>query len=68
MTFSRSRLGLVAKPRFYLYLNTGTFARSNGKVSNRKKKPKLGWVGGLEEYRDRYTALELEKKALEWRH
>jgi hypothetical protein len=32
------------------------------KVSKRKKKPKLDWVGGLKEYRDQYTALELEKK------
>ena len=67
MVFSRSLLGLTAKPRFYLYLNTGTFARSDGKVSNRKKKPKLDWSGGLEEYRDQYTALELQKKAMEWR-
>ena len=67
MTFSRSRLGLAARPRFYLYLNTGTFARSKGKVSNRKKKPKLNWVGDLKEYRDEYTALELQKKTLDWR-
>ena len=37
------------------------------KVSQQKKKPKLDWIGGLEEYRDQYTALELEKKALDWR-
>ncbi len=37
------------------------------KVVHRKKKPKLDWIGGLEEYRDRYTALELQKKTLEWR-
>jgi hypothetical protein len=37
------------------------------KVSNRKKKPKLDWIGGLKEYRDQYTSLELQKKALEWR-
>lgn len=67
MVFSRSPLGLAAKPRFYLYLNNGTFARSNGKVSNRRKKPKLDWVGDLKEYRDQYTALELQKKALDWR-
>ena len=36
-------------------------------VSKRKKKPKLDWIGGLEEYRDQYTALELQKKTLEWR-
>ena len=37
------------------------------KVSKRKKKPKLDWIDGLKEYRDQYTALELQKKALEWR-
>ena len=37
------------------------------KVSKRKQKPKLDWIGGLKEYRDQYTALELQKKALEWR-
>ena len=37
------------------------------KVSKRKKKPKLNWAGGLKEYRDQYTALELQKEALDWR-
>ena len=32
------------------------------KVSKRKKKPKLDWIDGLKEYRDQYTALELQKK------
>ena len=36
------------------------------KELRRKKKPKLDWVGGLKEYRDRYTALELQKEALNW--
>ena len=25
------------------------------------------WAGGLEEFKSRYTSLELQKKALEWR-
>ncbi len=35
----------------------------------RKKGRKLrqDWAGALKEYRDRYTSLELQKKALEWR-
>ena len=37
------------------------------KVSKRKKKPKLDWIGGLEEYRDQYTTLELQRKSLDWR-
>lgn len=36
------------------------------KVSKRKKKLKLDWAGGLKEYRDQYTALELQKKTLDW--
>ena len=27
----------------------------------------LAWAGGLREYRDQYTSLELQHKALEWR-
>ena len=27
----------------------------------------LAWAGGLREYRDKYTSLELQHKALEWR-
>ncbi len=38
------------------------------KDANQKKKPKLDWVGGLEEYCGQYTALELQKKTLEWRN
>ena len=37
------------------------------KVSKPKKRLKLDWIGGLKEYREQYTALELQKKALEWR-
>ena len=37
------------------------------KKPKQKKKFKLDWAGGLKEYRDKYTALELQKKALEWR-
>lgn len=37
------------------------------KVNKTKKKPKLDWIGGLKEYRDQYTALDLQEKALEWR-
>lgn len=28
---------------------------------------KQDWAGGLEQFRDQYTALELQHKALEWR-
>lgn len=34
-----------------------------------RKGPRLrqDWGGGLEEYRRQYSALELQKKAMEWR-
>ena len=32
----------------------------------RKGKLSLTWAGALREYRDRYTSLDLQKKALEW--
>ena len=34
---------------------------------NSGQKLKLTWAGGLREFRDKYTSLELQKKALEWR-
>ena len=37
------------------------------KKSNRKKHPKFEWIGGLKTYREQYTSLELQKKAIDWR-
>jgi hypothetical protein len=31
----------------------------------KRKKLSLTWVGGLKEYRDKFTSLDLQKKALE---
>lgn len=31
-----------------------------------KKKPTLSWAGELSEFKDRYTSVELQHKALEW--
>ena len=31
------------------------------------KKLRQDWAGTLRDYRDQYTSLELQKKALEWR-
>jgi len=33
----------------------------------RKRKPKLNWIGGLKSYRNQFSALELQKKSLDWR-
>ncbi len=32
-----------------------------------ERKPKLNWAGSLKEYRKKYTSLELQKKASDWR-
>jgi hypothetical protein len=40
-------------------------------IAKRSKKTgvklRQDWAGGLREFREQYTALELQKKALEWR-
>lgn len=33
----------------------------------RGQRLKLDWAGALKDYRDQYTSLELQKKAMEWR-
>jgi hypothetical protein len=37
------------------------------RAKNRGKKLRQDWAGALEDYREHYTSLELQKKALEWR-
>ena len=37
------------------------------RVKKTKKKLSMNWAGALRDYRDQYTSLELQKKALEWR-
>jgi len=32
----------------------------------KKQKLSMTWAGALREYRDRFTSLELQKKAMEW--
>ena len=36
------------------------------KELRRKKKKKFDWAGGLKEFRDDYTSVELQEKALDW--
>ena len=36
------------------------------KVKKNTKKMSMSWAGALRDYRDKYTSLELQKKALEW--
>ncbi len=37
------------------------------KVRPKRKHLRMDWAGGLREYRDQFTSLQLQKKALEWR-
>ena len=37
------------------------------RFSRKKKKPTLKWMGGLKEFNKKFNAMELQKKALEWR-
>ncbi|HLP46357.1 MAG TPA: DUF2281 domain-containing protein [Candidatus Deferrimicrobium sp.] len=36
------------------------------KRKKKRKKLSLNWAGGLKEYKDQFTSLELQKKSLEW--
>ena len=36
------------------------------KVHPKQRKLRMTWAGGLREFRDQFTSLELQKKALEW--
>ena len=36
------------------------------KVRPKRKYLRMDWAGGLREYRDQFTSLQLQKKALEW--
>ena len=37
------------------------------KARQRGKKLRQDWAGALRDFRDKFTSLELQKKALEWR-
>jgi len=37
------------------------------KARRHGRKLRQDWAGSLKDYRDEYTSLELQKKALEWR-
>jgi hypothetical protein len=39
----------------------------NKRTRQQGRKLRQDWAGSLREFRDQYTSLELQKKALEWR-
>jgi hypothetical protein len=42
------------------------FLREN-RIPRPRRKLRQDWAGGLREFRDKYTSLELQKKSIEWR-
>lgn len=38
----------------------------NTKVRPKQKNLRMTWAGALRDFRDQFTSLELQKKALEW--
>jgi len=40
---------------------------SQRRTRPRRKKLRLDWAGGLKDLRDKYTSVELQHKASEWR-
>ncbi len=36
------------------------------KTNRKQQRLRLSWAGGLKDFRDKYTSLELQKKALDW--
>ncbi len=36
------------------------------KVHSKQTKLRMSWAGGLIEFREKFTSMELQKKALEW--
>jgi hypothetical protein len=36
------------------------------RLGKKQKNLRMSWAGGLKEFRDRFTSLDLQKKALEW--
>lgn len=43
------------------------FLLEKKKIRSKQEKLSMTWAGGLKEFRDQFTSLELQKKALEWR-
>jgi hypothetical protein len=42
------------------------FLLEKRRIKPRRKHMRMKWAGALKKYRDQYTSLELQKKALEW--
>jgi RNA polymerase sigma factor (sigma-70 family) len=47
--------------------NSTSSKTTRGSAPKSSRKLKQNWAGGLGDYREQYTSLQLQKKALEWR-
>lgn len=43
------------------------FLMRKKKIGSQNKKLKKNWAGALSQFKDKYSSIELQKKALEWR-
>jgi hypothetical protein len=39
---------------------------SQRRTKRKQQRLRMSWAGALKEYRDRFTSLDLQKRALEW--
>lgn len=63
----RSRHRYDEKTTFDELTNSKPHEISRRSSSKSARKLKQNWAGGLSDYREQYTSLQLQKKALEWR-
>jgi hypothetical protein len=53
---------------YFAKVGVNTFCKSTDSALGPKKgRLRLNWAGGLKDYAEQYTSLELQQKALEWR-
>jgi RNA polymerase sigma factor (sigma-70 family) len=63
----RSRHRYDEKTTFDELTNSKPYEITRRSSSKSARKLKQNWAGGLSDYREQYTSLQLQKKALEWR-
>lgn len=59
---------LMAKltPELQQEVRDFAFFLSEKKAKPKRRRLRLNWAGGLREFRDKYTSLELQKKSMDW--
>ena len=59
---------LMAKltPELQQEVRDFAFFLAEKKAKPKRRKLRLNWAGGLREFLDKYTSLELQKKSIDW--